>query len=51
MLTIFLLSELSKLDSIEYCGRDLDNAPGVILRKGSMDDDRGLETDYCLVTY
>ena len=27
------VSELSKLDSIEYCGRDSDNAPGVILRK------------------
>ena len=26
---------LSKLDSIEYCSRDSDDAPGVILRKGS----------------
>ena len=31
------VSELSKLDSIEYCGRDSDNAPGVILRKGSLE--------------
>ena len=31
------VSELSKLDSIEYCGRDSDNAPGMILRKGSLE--------------
>ena len=30
-------SELSKLDSIEYCGCDSDDAPGVILRKGSLE--------------
>ena len=30
-------SELSKLDSIEYRGRDSDDAPGVILRKGSLE--------------
>ena len=31
------VSELSKLDSIEYCGRDSDNAPGVTLRKGCLE--------------
>ena len=31
-------SELSKLDSIEYyCGHDSDDAPGVTLRKGSLE--------------
>ena len=30
-------SELSKLDSIEYCGRHSDNTPGVILRKGRLE--------------
>ena len=31
------VSELSKLYSIEYCGRDSDNGPCVILRKGCLE--------------
>ena len=31
------VSELLDLDSIQYCGSDTDNAPGVVLRKGSLE--------------
>ena len=41
------ISELSKLDSIEYCGRDSDNAPGVILRKGSLEVWTPIATRLC----
>ena len=35
---VISLSELSKLDdSVLYCGRDQGNAPGVILKKGSLE--------------
>ena len=27
---------VSQLDSIEYCGGESDNAPGVVLRKGRL---------------
>ena len=28
---------VSELSKFEYCGHDSDNAPGVILRKGSLE--------------
>ena len=31
------VSELLDLDSIQYCGSDTDNAPGVVLKKGSLE--------------
>ena len=31
------VSQLVDMDSIEYCGGESDNSPGVILRKGSLE--------------
>ena len=31
------VSQLLDMDSIEYCGGESDNAPGVVLRKGSLE--------------
>ena len=31
------VSQLLDMDSIEYCGGESDNAPGVIVRKGSLE--------------